>query len=172
MLPARRHPWQLRPLSIGGCSSGRHMSTIASTSRPSPFAVFRNRPFTLLWTAQLISTTGSALTSLAASILVFRLTGSALSVGLMLMATALPTVFVGLIAGVVVDRFDRKRIMIAADLIRAVLVCAIPFLLPSGVAWLYIIVMLSSAVGQFFIRRRPACCRKSHPRQNSRPRIR
>jgi CRP-like cAMP-binding protein/predicted MFS family arabinose efflux permease len=103
-----------------------------------------------LWTAQLISTTGSALTSLAASILVFRLTGSALSVGLMLMATALPTVFVGLIAGVVVDRFDRKRIMIAADLIRAVLVCAIPFLLPSGVAWLYIIVMLSSAVGQFF----------------------
>ena len=54
----------------------------------SPFAVFRNRNFSLLWTGQLVSTMGSALSSLAASIYVFRLTGSALSVGLMLMATA------------------------------------------------------------------------------------
>ena len=117
---------------------------------PSPFAVFRNRSFTLLWTAQLISAIGSALTSLAASILVFRLTGSALSVGLMLMTTAVPTLFVGLIAGVFVDRFDRKRIMLAADLIRAVLVFLIPFLIPLNIAWLYVMVMLSSAVGQFF----------------------
>jgi len=117
---------------------------------PSPFAVFRNRAFTLLWTAQLISAIGSALTSLAASILVFRLTGSALSVGLMLMTTAVPTLFVGLIAGVFVDRFDRKRIMLAADLIRAVLVFLIPFLIPLNIAWLYVMVMLSSAVGQFF----------------------
>jgi MFS family permease len=104
----------------------------------------------LLWTAQSISTIGSALTSLAASILVFRITGSALSVGLMLMATAAPSIFVGLIAGVFVDRFDRKRIMIAADLLRAVLVALIPFLIPFGIAWLYIIVMLSSAVTQFY----------------------
>ena len=126
------------------------MSAIASTSRPSPFAVFRHSAFTLLWTAQSISTIGSALTSLAASILVFRITGSALSVGLMLMATAAPSIFVGLIAGVFVDRFDRKRIMIAADLLRAVLVALIPFLIPFGIAWLYIIVMLSSAVTQFY----------------------
>ena len=118
--------------------------------RPSALAVFRNRSFTLLWTAQLISAMGSALTSLAAGILVFRLTGSALSVGLMLMATALPTLFVGLIAGVFVDRYDRQRIMIAADLIRAALVVLIPFLIQFDIAWLYIVVALSSAVGQFF----------------------
>ena len=41
------------------------------------FAVFRRRNFTLLWIAQLISVAGSALTALAASILVYRLTGSA-----------------------------------------------------------------------------------------------
>ena len=126
------------------------MSTIASGSRPSPFAVFRNRSFAYLWTGQLVSTIGSSLTSLAASILVYRLTGSALSVGLMLMATALPSVFLGLIAGVFVDRLDRKRIMVVADLIRAVLVTAIPFLLPYGIAWLYIMVALTAAVGQFF----------------------
>ena len=117
---------------------------------PSAFAILRNRNFTRVWTAQLISAMGSALTSLAASILVFRLTGSALSVGLMLMATAAPTVLVGLIAGVFVDRYDRKRIMMAADLIRAVLVFLLPFLIPLNIAWLYVIVTASSAVGQFF----------------------
>ncbi len=126
------------------------MTTLTRSSRPSAFAVFRNRGFTLMWIARFISEMGSALTSLAASILVYRVTGSALSVGLMLMATAVPTLFVGLIAGVFVDRYDRKRIMIAADVIRAVLVFLIPVLLPLNIAWLYIIVMLSSAVGQFF----------------------
>ena len=118
--------------------------------RPSPFAVFRNRNFRLMWGGQLVSTMGSALTSLAASILVYRVTCSALSVGLMLMATAAPTILIGLIAGVFVDRYDRKRIMIAADLLRAVLVFLIPVLLPLNIAWLYVIVALSSAVGQFF----------------------
>jgi CRP-like cAMP-binding protein/Na+/melibiose symporter-like transporter len=127
------------------------MTAGAIASAPaSPFAVFRNRSFAWMWSGQLISTIGSALTSLAASIYVYRATGSAASVGLMLMATAAPSLVVGLIAGVFVDRFDRRRIMIVADLIRAVLVFSIPFLVPLNIAWLYIIVALSSAVGQFF----------------------
>lgn len=103
------------------------MATLAHTQQVSPFAVFRNRSFTLLWTGEFISTVGSALTSLAASIMVFRLTHSAMSVGLMLMATAIPSIFVG-----------------------AGLSFSIPFLVPHNIAWLYIIVMLSSAVGQFY----------------------
>ena len=122
----------------------------APAPRLSPFAVFRNRDFSKMWTGQLISTMGSALTSLAASIYIFRLTNSAMSVGLMLMATAAPSLLVGLFAGVLVDRFDRKRIMMIADLTRAVLVFLIPFLVPLSIVWLYVIVMLSSAIGQFF----------------------
>jgi MFS family permease len=118
--------------------------------RLSPFHVFRNRNFSLMWSGQLVSTMGSALTSLAASIYVFRLTNSALSVGLMLMATAAPSLLVGLFAGVFVDRYDRRTIMIASDLIRAVLVVIIPFVVPFGVHWLYILVALTSAIGQFF----------------------
>jgi DHA3 family macrolide efflux protein-like MFS transporter len=125
--------------------------TITAVARPpSPLAVFRNRNFALLWVGQVVETIGCSLTSLAASILVYRLTGSAASVGLMLMASAAPTVLVGLLAGVFVDRYDRKRIMIAADLARAVLVLLIPFLLRQNIAWLYIIVTLSAAVTQFF----------------------
>lgn len=126
------------------------MTTSPEASKISPLAVFRNRDFSFLWTAQLISTIGSSLTSLAASIMVYRLTGSALSVGLMLMATAAPSIVVGLIAGVYVDRYNRKRIMIISDLLRAVLVVMIPFLVPYSIAWLYIIVAISSAIGRFF----------------------
>ena len=124
--------------------------TATLTQPTSPFAIFRNRNFTFVWSGELVSTIGSSLTSLAASILVYRLTNSALSVGLMLMATAAPSLILGLIAGVFVDRYDRKHIMIAADLIRAFLVFLIPFLVPFNIIWLYVIVMLSSCVSQFF----------------------
>jgi hypothetical protein len=60
------------------------MAILMRSARPSMFAVFRRRDFTLLWIAQFVSTMGSGLTVIAASILVYRLTGSAWSVGLML----------------------------------------------------------------------------------------
>jgi CRP-like cAMP-binding protein/predicted MFS family arabinose efflux permease len=103
-----------------------------------------------MWSGQLISTAGSSLTSLAASMLVFRLTGSALSVGLMLISSTAPGILIGLVAGVLVDRYDRRKILIATDLLRAGLVFLIPFLVPVHIAWLYIIISLSSTAGQFF----------------------
>ena len=114
------------------------------------FAVFRNRSFILVWIGQLISSMGSALTALAASILVYRATGSALSVGLMLVATSGPTILIGLVAGVFVDRYDRKRIILVSDLLRAILIFLIPFLIPLNINWLYVIVALTSAITQFF----------------------
>jgi len=133
----------------------RGVTAAAPAPSLSPFAVFRNRSFTLLWTAQLVSTAGSALTSLAAGILVYRLTGSALSVGLMLMATAAPSLLVGLVAGVFVDRWPRKAIMVSSDLLRGAIVFIIPFVVLKdfadlGIGWLYLFVALSSVVTQFF----------------------
>ena len=125
------------------------MSSVRAQSQ-SAFAIFRNRNFTLLWVGQLVTEMGTSLTLLAASIYVYKVTGSALNVGLMMMASAAPSLLVGLIAGVFVDRYDRKKIMIIADLIRAVLILSIPLLLPSGIGWMYILIMLSSTVGQFF----------------------
>ena len=116
----------------------------------SMFSVFKSRSFTLLWIAQLISAIGSALTILTASILVFRVTGSTFSVGLMLIATAGPTVLIGLLAGVFVDRYDRKRIMLISDLLRAILIFLVPLLVNQNILWLYIIVALTSSITQFF----------------------
>jgi MFS family permease len=68
----------------------------------------------------------------------------------MLMASAVPALVFGLVAGVVVDRYDRKRIMIAADLLRAAVVLTIPFLVGINVAWLYVAVVVSSSITQFY----------------------
>src|SRR3990170_4662179 len=105
------------------------MTSLTRKKQSSPYEVFRNPSFSLLWAAQLVSTAGGALSSLAASMLVYRLTDSALSVALMMLTSAVPTLVVGLIAGVFVDRYDRKRIMVACEFSRGVLIFLVPFLL-------------------------------------------
>jgi MFS family permease len=122
----------------------------ADISRPAVFAVLRRRNFTLLWLAQLISELGSGFTLAAASVLIYRLTGSALNVGLLMIATAVPSLFVGPIAGVFVDRWDRRRTMIVADLLRLGLLAALPFAISFSIAWLYVIVILTKVISKFF----------------------
>jgi CRP-like cAMP-binding protein/predicted MFS family arabinose efflux permease len=126
------------------------MTVAIPTPKLSPFAVFRKASFTRMWLAQLISTIGDSFTMIAAGILIFQKTGSALSVGLMLMATSIPTLLIGMIAGVFVDRFNRKKIMIVCDLSRGVLISLIPILIRYNVVWMYVIVFLSSAISTFF----------------------
>ncbi len=124
------------------------MATASATL--SPFAVFKNRRFRSMWVAQLVATIGDSLVDIAAAILVYRITGSALSVGLVLMATAAPALVIGLFAGVVVDRYDRKRIMVVCDVLRGLMVLSIPFIISFGIGWLYVAVALISGVGTFF----------------------
>ena len=120
------------------------------SSSISPFTVFKKRNFTLLWTAQFVSMMGTALSSLAASIYIFRLTGSVLSVGLMWIATVAPGLLVGLFAGVIVDRYDRRKIMITADIVQAALTAMIPLSVRSDIVWLYVIMVINSTLTQFY----------------------
>lgn len=126
---------------------------VAVAPAPSMFAVFRRRDFSLLWLAQLVSTAGSSLTDLAAAIFVWRATNSALAVGLTLMVTAVPSLVVGLLAGVYVDRHDRKRIMVATCLIQAVVVGLIAVVIgidAIAVPGLYLLLLTNAGVKQFF----------------------
>ena len=125
----------------------------ATAPAPPMFAVFRRRDFSLLWLAQLISTAGSALTDLAAAIYVYRVTESALAVGLTLMATAVPSLIVGLLAGVYVDRHDSKKIMIWTCLTQAVIVALLAFVIgieTIALPGLYVLLLLNAGVKQFF----------------------
>jgi CRP-like cAMP-binding protein len=125
--------------------------TAALAPAPSMFAVFRRRDFSLLWLAQLVSTAGSSLTDLAAAIWVYRETESPLAVALTLMATAVPSLIVGLLAGVFVDRHDRKKIMIVTCLIQSVIVGFIALVVEiDWIVGLYILILANAGVKQFF----------------------
>ncbi len=127
--------------------------TAVATEKPSTFGIFRRRDFTLLWTAQLVSTAGSGLTDLAAGIFVWRATGSALAVGLTLMITAVPTLVVGLLAGVFVDRHDRQRIMMWSCLVQAVVVGMIAVVVgvdSIALPGLFVLLLVNAGVKQFF----------------------
>jgi MFS family permease len=79
----------------------------------------QNPRFRTLWTAQLISTAGDWFNSVAVLGLVLQLTGSGLGASLVLLASTIPMFFLIPIAGPVVDRFDRRRLMILANLFSA-----------------------------------------------------
>ena len=113
--------------------------------------LFRNRSFMALWLGQTISFIGDYFYWLAIPIMVEKLTGSALQVGLSMMASALPVLLLGPVAGVFVDRWDRKRTMIVADLLRALLVLACLAVRTADQVWIYYVVAFAmSCISRFF----------------------
>ncbi len=113
--------------------------------------LFRNRSFVALWIGQTVSFIGDYFYFLAIPIMVERLTGSALAVGLAVISNALPMLVLGPIAGVFVDRWDRKRTMIAADALRGLLVLAALLVRQPEQVWIYYVVgFLMSCVSRFF----------------------
>ncbi len=80
-----------------------------------------------LWLAQLWSGAGEALALVALPLLVYDMTGSERLVGVIAVCQTVPRVILAPVAGVLVDRIDRRKLMLAADVERALLVALIPF---------------------------------------------
>ncbi|MBL1084399.1 MFS transporter [Streptomyces actinomycinicus] len=91
----------------------------AAAPRPAP-GLWRNRDFNLLWTGQCLSDLGGAMVELALPLLVLQQTGSPARAGLVGTAGLVTTLVFRLPAGVLADRLDRRRLMIACDLLRLV----------------------------------------------------
>ncbi len=117
----------------------------------SAWRVLRNRSFFLLWLGQMISFIGDYFYWLAIPIMVYRLTGSAQQVGLSVISSVLPMLFLGPVAGVFVDRWDRRKTMIAADVLRGLLVLPCLLVQSADQVWIYYLVgFLMSCVSRFF----------------------
>jgi MFS family permease len=114
------------------------------------WAPLRLADYRKLWVGQLVSVIGDKLHQIAMGVMVYAITGSALQMGLMLAMTALPALLFGFAAGAFVDRWDKRRTMIAADLSRAVLVLAVPFAVQASVYLAYLIAFCVAAIGLFF----------------------
>ena len=113
-----------------------------------------NGPFSAMWLGQVVSSLGDRVHQVALVYLVARATDSPpLALGLVFAAMTLPTVIVGPLAGALVDRWDRKRVMVGSDLIRAGIVCLIPVASGLSVGLVVGLVFVLAAVSSFF---RPA----------------
>ena len=126
-------------------------------SQPSPVIeshryrdVLTHGPFRLLWIGQAVSYFGDMMNTTGLAILLFVITRSPYMVALGLIAKAAPTVLFGLVAGPFVDRFNRQRLMISSDLVRALLTISIPFLAMRWLPGVFIAVFLVATASAFF----------------------
>jgi DHA3 family macrolide efflux protein-like MFS transporter len=125
----------------------------ANSAKRASFAdVLRNRNFLALWLGQVISQIGDSFTYLALLITVNRLTGSTIAMGLMVISLTLPQLVLSFVAGVVVDRVDRRHVMIVSDFLRGALVLAFITVHTADQVWVfYIVGFLVSSVSVFFM---------------------
>lgn len=113
--------------------------------------LFSNTSFLFLWLGHLIAYVGDYFILLAVPIAVERLTGSTLLVGLSVIAEAIPMLLLGPVAGVFVDRWDRKRVMVTSCIIRALLVLILLVVQRADQVWIfYLVSFLMSTVSRFF----------------------
>src|SRR5437899_10060882 len=89
--------------------------------------------FRRFWTARMVSLAGSSFTYVALPVLIYRRTGSPLLTGLVAAFEAIPYLLLGLVAGALADRWDRRRVMVAADLTSAVALGSLPVAAAFGV---------------------------------------
>src|SRR5229473_1236939 len=109
--------------------------------------------FLKFWSGQTISNLATSFTQFALPLLVFKLTGSALNLAITMAATFLPYLLFGLVIGAWVDRVDRKRVMIATDIARAVVIASIPLLASMdrlSVEWIYVVSFVSTTLSICF----------------------
>ncbi|HSB12730.1 MAG TPA: MFS transporter [Blastocatellia bacterium] len=110
-----------------------------------------NHDFRRLFIGQLVSQTGDWFNSVAIFTLLLSLTGSGEAVGYILIIKLLPSFFVGPIAGVVADRFNRKTIMIISDILRGVVVLGFLLVQRPDQIWLvYALAAIEIAISTFF----------------------
>lgn len=126
------------------------MTETPDATRTGAEGLLRNRDFVRLFTAQLASLLGSGVTSVALAAFAYELAGGGATVivGTALTLRILAFVTLSPLAGVVADRVDRKRMLIAADLLRVALVALFPFV--SEVWHVYVLIFSINAVTAFF----------------------
>jgi len=110
-------------------------------------AVLRRRDFRLLLLGQGVSILGDRMVAVALAFAVIEIGGSASEVGLVLAAAAVPLVASVLIGGVVADRTSRRRVMIAADLVRIATQGTMAALLVTGAAEVWMLAALAGVTG-------------------------
>ncbi len=116
-----------------------------------------NPNFRRLWFGDIVSLLGDWFNTIAIYSIVERLSGSPFAMGLVFVVKLLPFALASPLAGLIADRFNRRRLMLAADLVRAILVLGFLFVRSQDDLWLlYVLSALQVAVGAVFLPARSA----------------
>ena len=112
--------------------------------------IVRNRAFLALWAAQILSQTAANATTFALIVLVGEITKSNTSSSILILLAILPAVVFGVFAGVIVDRTDRKRVLVVTNALRAAAVLPL-LVLGESVTAAYVVSFLVAAITVFFV---------------------
>jgi MFS family permease len=140
---------------------GSEIATLeSSATRRRPAPLWRNRDFVLLWSGQTVSAAGTEVALLAYPLLVLALTHSPAQAGFVGALRSLPYAFLCLPVGALVDRWDRKRVMILCDSGCAIALGSIPLAMALGrltLAQIYVVALLEGILYVFFNLANTAC---------------
>ncbi|HEV2581298.1 MAG TPA: MFS transporter [Ktedonobacteraceae bacterium] len=115
-------------------------------------ATLRNRNFALLWSGGLISLMGDWVLNVGLPIYVFLLTRSVLILSITVLLNALPNILLGSVAGVFVDRWDRKRTVIITNLLLGLSLLPLLLVRAADRVWIvYIVAFVGASIEQFFM---------------------
>ena len=130
------------------------ISPTQSQSRAGFIAALQQPAFLVLWLSEALSLVGDRLLIVALVMLVYERTHSPIAVGILMMFKAVPSLLMGSVAGVFVDRWNRKWVMVASNLIQGLLVLLIPF--ADALPLAFALYLAMSVVNQFFVPARAA----------------
>lgn len=128
---------------VGSGSSGGIALDRSPGPAGEPPQLRQNRDFLVVLGGQAVSAFGDAVSFTAMPLLILALTGSGALMGLVAALQALPDLFLGLVAGALADRWDRRRMMMWADAGRAILTAAIPISYWLGFPTIAVIVLVT-----------------------------
>lgn len=136
------------------------MPRLENMQAPKGFlALFRNGGFSLLWAGTLMSQLGDQLNLMALTAVIFSMsTGDTkgFEFSKILLLASAPVLLFAPISGVYADRFDRKKVMIGCDVLRALLVASIPLVAGASMVPVYVIVFLVFTINRFSLSARSA----------------
>ncbi|PZR95136.1 MAG: MFS transporter [Candidatus Chloroheliales bacterium] len=113
--------------------------------------LWRNRDYMLLWSGQVVSSFGGGMSNFALPLLILAITGSPQAAGISGLAGSLPYAIFSLPVGALMDRWDRKRVMISCDLVRALNIATIPIALYFNVLTIWQIYINAFIEGSAFV---------------------
>ncbi len=126
-----------------------------SSKEPGFSSILRRPDYLRVWAGQVVSNVGTAISSLALLFFAYYLTQSALAMAILAIVRVAPVVLFSGAIGVYVDRWDRKKIMVASDVTRTILILLIPLsiYLPQNmpsIYWVYILTFLYASADAWF----------------------